>query len=127
MDEEKAIEKLSTSDIECDIRVASGILNGFRPERQPELSRQEGNHNDLSLYCHLAQLLNVEEQSNIATTGSVTLDPVSGNVQAETIVVAANESDKFENPDRKDKKFEWESKYFEANESLDATEIKNTG
>ena len=126
MDEEKAIEKLSTSDIECDIRVASGILNGFRPERQPELSRQEGNHNDLSLYCHLAQLLNVEEQSNIATTGSVTLDPVSGNVQAETIVVAAN-SDKFEHTDRKDTKVEWEFEYLEANESLDSTEIKNTG
>ena len=106
MDEEKAIENLSTSGIECDIRVASGILNGFRgAERQPELSRQEGNDHNLSLYCHPAQLLNVGEQSDFVTTGSVTFDPVSGNVQAETIVVAAN-SDKFENTDRKDKKFE---------------------
>lgn len=122
--EEKAIDNLSTSDIEFDIHTASSILNGSCTGIQLSHKLEESNHN-LSLYCHFAQLLSVGKHC-VTATGSLAVDPLSGNVQAKSIVVATN-SDNFENTDGKDTKFEWEFKDLQANESLEVMEVKDTG
>ena len=64
------------------------------------------------------------KQCIIATTGSLVFDPASGSVQAETLVFSTN-SEKSENIDDKDAKLEWEFKYLQANESLEANEVKD--
>jgi len=106
-------------DVESDIRAASRILSGSRIE--VPLSLEEGTPN-LSLYCYLAQLLNLRERCVAAVTGSLVFDPTSGNIQAETIVLITN-SDKHTN--QKDAKFEsWEFKDLSANGGLEVNYVK---
>jgi len=107
--------------VESDIRAASSILSGSRVKMPPSL--EEGSHN-LALYCYLAQLLNVGKQSIIAATASLVFNPASGNVQADVLVSSTN-SAKSENTNQKDTKFEWKFKDLEANESLEAKEVKD--
>lgn len=107
--------------LESDTRTASSILSGSRIKMP--FSPKEDSHNP-PLYCYLAQLLNVGKQCIIATTGSLVFDPASGSVQAETLVFSTN-SEKCENIDDKDAKLEWEFKDLEANESLEANEVKD--
>jgi hypothetical protein len=109
--------------LESDIQAASSILSGSRVKMPP--SPEEGSHN-LALYCYLAQLLNVGKRSIIAATVSLVFNPASGNVQADVLVSSTN-SPKSENTNRKDTKLEWKFKDLEANESLEANEVKDAG
>lgn len=102
------------------VDVESDILILWSRIKMP-LSAKESSHN-LSLYCYLAQLLNVGEQSSRPLSPwSLTLQVV----QAETIVLSAN-SDESENIDRKNAKYKLERdlKDLKANGSLDVNEVK---
>ncbi|KIM35674.1 hypothetical protein M413DRAFT_326748 [Hebeloma cylindrosporum] len=124
MEEEDVDEHIDRTNVESDIRVASGILRSGPCRRRLHVSREEPNQN-LYFYCYVAHLLNLESWDDIATTGTLVFDPASGTVNADMVVVSSCSQKQGHTTKWNDTNSAWEYKDLEANEDFGEDDIRN--